>query len=98
MSAAVAEDETMTVQTPTPDTPSPRATASTGKRELLVVDLGKPQSRKRIKKLRKGEGKLVERIDGIIDELIEAGTVDRNVQPVVIVVREEHALTWPFGY
>jgi hypothetical protein len=87
----------MTVQTPTPDKPSPRGGTTAAAPQLLVVDLGKPQSRKRIKQLRKGEGKLMGKIDKILDELVEAGTLDRGVQPVVIVVREENAVTWPFG-
>lgn len=66
------------------------------KPQLLVVDLGKAQSRKRIKQLRKGEGKLMGKIDGILGDLVEAGTLDRNAQPVVIVVREEGPMSWPF--
>ena len=56
--------------------------------QLLVVDLGKRQSPKQVKRLRKGRGKLVGRIDQIIAELVDAGTVKAGAQPIVIVVRE----------
>jgi hypothetical protein len=49
------------------------------------------------KRLRKGRGTLVTRIDEIVEELVEAGTVKANAQPVVIVVREKLALPWPFA-
>jgi hypothetical protein len=65
--------------------------------ELVIVDLGKRQRPKQVRRLRKGRGKLVRRIDAIVDELIQSGTVKANAQPVVIVVREEPPLPWPFG-
>lgn len=67
------------------------------KSQLVVVDLGKRQSRKQVRRLRKGRGKLVRRIDQIVAELVETGTVKADAQPVVIVVREETPLPWPFG-
>jgi hypothetical protein len=75
----------------------PRETTEPAKSQLVVVDLGKRQSRKQVKRLRKGRGKLVRRIDQIVAELVEAGTVKADAQPVVIVVREETPLPWPFG-
>jgi hypothetical protein len=65
--------------------------------ELVIVDLGKRQRPKQVRRLRKGRGKLVGRIDAIVDELVQAGTVKANAQPVVVVVREEPSLPWPFG-
>ena len=85
----------MTVQT-SAQKAGPASEAAPAKSQLLVVDLGKAQSRKRIKQLRRGEGKLMGKIDDILGELVQAGTLDRNAQPVVIVVREE-TLRWPFG-
>ena len=64
---------------------SDRATKS---QQLLVVDLGKRQSPKQVKRLRTGRGKLVGRIDQIVADLVEAGTVKAGAQPIVIVVRE----------
>jgi Family of unknown function (DUF6200) len=63
---------------------------------VVVVDLGK-QKRSRIKKLRKGDGPLMERVHGVIDELRVGGTVGDNAQPVVIVVREKEKLPFPLS-
>jgi hypothetical protein len=63
--------------------------------QLVVVDLGRRQNPKQVRRLRKGRGKLVRRIDAIVGELIEAGTIKANVQPVVMVVRERTSLPWP---
>ena len=65
-----------------------RASDKTARSQLLVVDLGKRQSPKQVKRLRKGRGKLVGRIDQIVADLVEAGTVKAGAQPIVIVVRE----------
>jgi hypothetical protein len=42
-----------------------------------------------VKRLRKGRGKLVGRVDRIVADLVAAGTLEAGVQPVVIVVREK---------
>jgi hypothetical protein len=54
---------------------------------LLLVDLGK-KSRKQIKRLRKGQGKLVDEVNRCLQELRSAGTATES-QPVVVVVREK---------
>jgi hypothetical protein len=88
----------MAAQTSTAEKPTQRGDlAPAAKPQILVVDLGKAQSRKRIRQLRKGEGKLMGKVDAILGDLVEAGTLDRSAQPVVIVVREENPLRWPFG-
>src|SRR4051794_7697741 len=70
---------------------------TTGKPELVMVELDRRQSRKQIKRLRKGRGKLVGRIEDIVDELTRAGTVKAGAQPVVVVVREKAQLPWPLS-
>ena len=67
------------------------ASAPSGKRggDLLVVDIGKKQKRKRIRQLRKGRGRLFDRINDVVDDLREEGAIDENATPVVIVVREK---------
>jgi hypothetical protein len=55
---------------------------------VLVVDMGK-HSRKSIKKLRKGEGRLLDDVNALIDELRAAGTIGDSAQPVVLVVKEK---------
>jgi hypothetical protein len=66
------------------------------KSPVVVVDLGKRQSRKQISRLRKGEGKLLTRVERIVNDLVEAGTVKATAQAVVIVVREDFPVPWPF--
>ncbi len=87
----------MAAQEPTSTTQrgSDKASAS----QLLVVDLGKRQSAKKVKQLRKGRGKLVGRIDQIVADLVEAGTAKAGAQPIVIVVRERMDVPalWDFG-
>ena len=61
---------------------------ATKKSALVLVDLSR--------RLRKGRGSLVPRIDKIVEELVESGTVKADAQPVVIIVRETMALPWPF--
>jgi hypothetical protein len=58
-------------------------------RQLLVVELQKAWKRKHIKGLRKGKGKLLGKIEELVEDLEEEGILGENVQPLVIVVREE---------
>jgi hypothetical protein len=54
----------------------------------VVLDLGK-QRRKKIKQLRRGEGRLLDDINGAIEELRTVGTIGATSQPVVIIVRQK---------
>jgi hypothetical protein len=72
-----------------PDTETAGAETKANASQMVVVDLGRRQSKKRIKRLRKGRGKLADRVDKIVADLVEAGTFKAGVQPVVIVVREK---------
>jgi uncharacterized protein (UPF0335 family) len=56
---------------------------------VLVVDLEKRQSRKKIDKLREGKGPLMDKVYDVLDELRAAGYLEDAVQPVVFVVREK---------
>jgi len=62
--------------------------------QLVVVDLEEAQSSHEVKRLRKGRGKLVHRVERIVADLVEAGTVKSTAQPVVIVIREFPAPFW----
>jgi Family of unknown function (DUF6200) len=84
-----------TTATPAPTPTEPHSHKDTGK-SLIVVDLGEPQSPAQIRRLRKGKGKLFSHVERVVDDLVSAGTVKSNSQPVVIVVRELPSL-WPFG-
>lgn len=54
----------------------------------IVVDIGK-KARKQIKRLRQGKGKLLQQVNGAIQELRAGGTITATAQPVIIVVREK---------
>jgi hypothetical protein len=65
----------------------------------VVVDMGK-KSRKQIKRLREGRGKLMTEVAGVLEELRIAGTISASAQPVVVVVRQRRKLTslmWPLA-
>jgi hypothetical protein len=57
-------------------------------RDTLVVDLGS-KKKKQIKQLRKGKGKLMDKVNQCLNELKTSGSISGSVQPVVIVVREK---------
>jgi hypothetical protein len=55
---------------------------STG--SFLIIDLGK-QKKKRIKALRKGKGKLADRLNAVLAEFKENGTLTAETHPVLIL-------------
>jgi len=85
-------------------TTEPRTTESREPREqekgskshqIVIVDLGEPQPSRLVTRLRKGKGKLLTKVERIVNDLVEAGTIKSTAQPVVLVVREYPSL-WPF--
>jgi hypothetical protein len=74
-----------------------RAQDKTGTSQIVVVDLDEPQPSRMVKLLRKGRGKLMTRVERIVADLTEAGTIKSGAQPVVIVVREAPAPFWFLG-
>lgn len=58
----------------------------------VVLDLGK-QRRKRIRELRRGEGRLMDEVNASIEELRTAGALGADAQPVVVVVRQRRRKT-----
>jgi hypothetical protein len=65
-----------------------------GKSQTVVVDFDEPQSSVLVRRLRKGKGKLMTRVERIVNDLVASGTVKSTAQPVVIVVREIPAPFW----
>jgi uncharacterized membrane protein (UPF0127 family) len=59
--------------------------------DTIVVDIGS-RSRKQIKQLRKGKGKLMDKVNECLGELKASGSISTAVQPVVIVVKEKATL------
>jgi hypothetical protein len=68
--------------------PDTKPAAAAPQQTPVVLDLGK-QRRKRVKELRRGEGKLMADIIDALDELRTAGTLSANAQPVVVVVQQK---------
>jgi hypothetical protein len=54
----------------------------------VIVDLGSAK-KSQIKQLAKGQGKLTERVLGIIDELKSDGTLNGSAQPVIVIVKKK---------
>lgn len=76
---------TNTVAETSPTTPADKVN------DLCVVEIGEYSS-KQIKKLRKGEGKLMNGIEKIIHDLKEDGVLTKDTNTVVLVVREEFSV------
>jgi hypothetical protein len=55
---------------------------------VCVLDMGE-HTKKRIKRLRRGGGNLMEKVEDAISDLQSQGVLDQQVQTVVVVVREE---------
>jgi hypothetical protein len=54
----------------------------------VIVDLGK-RKKKEVKRLRQGGGNLMEEVQGCLDELAASGTITKDAQPVILIVREK---------
>jgi len=59
---------------------------STSESRLVVIDLGKKQGKKRIRRLRQGQGPLLDDVKDIIARTKENLGVQENVLPIVVVV------------
>jgi hypothetical protein len=64
---------------PTPRRPEPLP---------IIVDLGK-QSRRQIRALREGQGRLLEQIRTVVNDLKQEGSVEGSAQVVVVVVTKK---------
>ena len=73
-----------TVDTPT----KPATSAAAPGKPIVVVDLGR-RSKKQVKRLRKGEGRLMGRVEQTVDQLKGEKEIDPNSEVVVFVVRQK---------
>ena len=71
-----------------PTVPDTKPALPVAEQAPVVLDLGKHR-RKRVKQLRRGEGKLMTDILDALQELKLAGTLNSTAQPVVIVVQQK---------
>jgi urease accessory protein UreE len=60
--------------------------------DICILDMGE-HSRKRVRRLRKGKGKLMYKVERAIDELQEGGILSPSAQTVIVIVREEMTFT-----
>jgi hypothetical protein len=67
--------------------------AAASDHDPILIDLGR-KSRKNIKRLRNGEGKLRAEVQETINELKAKGAISPSAQPVIIVVREKQRNRW----
>jgi hypothetical protein len=70
----------------TPAKPATRATAPQG--AITIVDLGR-RSKKQIKRLRKGEGRLLDRVEQTVDQLKADNEIGASSEVVVVVVKQK---------
>jgi hypothetical protein len=61
----------------------------------VVADLG-TRSKKAIKKLRKGDGRLLEDVEALVNHLKADRTVADNAQAVIVVVKERRSASRMF--
>ena len=74
-----------TMETTTKGAP---AAPTTTENPIVVLDLGK-RSKKKVKQLRKGTGRLMDRVLDTVEQLQVDGEVEADHQIVVVVVRQE---------
>lgn len=55
--------------------------------KMVVLDLGK-KKRRDVKRLRKGRGRLMDRVSETLADLQEDGTIAADSQAIVVIVRE----------
>ena len=63
----------------------------------IIIDLGK-KSRKQVRLVREGAGKLMDEISVTLEDLRADGTIKPDAQPVLIIVRQKprrKAFGWP---
>lgn len=56
--------------------------------ELTIVDMGK-KSRKAVRDLRRGKGRLMDDVEDTIEELRDAGAIPEGSHPVVLIVERQ---------
>jgi hypothetical protein len=78
----------MPTHTSAAETTTARSDAAPKSGELCVVDLGK-FSKKQIRRLRRGEGKLMTRAEQIVQDLKSNGVLAKDANTVVLVVRQK---------
>jgi len=71
-----------------PDLEHKKETASAN--DLVILDIGKHDT-DAIKKLRKGKGGLLRKVNNAVEQLREAGSINKDAQIVLVIAREKNA-------
>jgi Family of unknown function (DUF6200) len=69
--------------------PTPQVEDQSQSVSPVIVKLGR-QSRKRIKRLSEGRGKLFGEVMETIEELRKSGQISATAQPLIFVVKQDH--------
>lgn len=72
-----------------PKAKTPAAASSEQNDNLIVVNVGKKYKRKHIRRLRKGRGKIMDRVEELVAGLREEQALAPGAQPLIIVVRQK---------
>ena len=68
--------------------PASKASTNSADQPMVIVDLGK-RSKKQIKRLRRGGGRLMDRVSQTVDQLRAENEIDAKAEVVVFVVKEK---------
>ena len=58
------------------------------KSKHIIIDIG-AKKKNQIRRLRKGEGALIEEVEQCLEDLRATGRIDDAAQPVILVVRQK---------
>jgi urease accessory protein UreE len=85
---------TATTEKPAKPAPSEPSEPSDDERigDICILDMGE-HNRRRVKRLRRGKGKLMSKVERAIEELQEGGVLSPSAQTVIVIVREELSLS-----
>jgi hypothetical protein len=65
-----------------------KAPAPAAEKPMVIVDLGK-RSKKQIKRLKRGDGRLMDRVSNTVDQLRAEQEIDPKAEVVVFVVKQK---------
>ncbi len=57
-------------------------------RDPIIIDLGR-HKRRRVRRLRRGRGRLMGRVLDAVEDLGEDGAIDPNANTVIVIVRQK---------
>ena len=64
-------------------------TPESDKKSVVVIDIGKKYRRKHVRRLRKGRGRLMRKLEGLLEDLREDKSLGDNIKPIVVVVKQK---------